>query len=130
MLARGFDKPAVTAVYPTSGRNTAISPGRLVSPHDHLAAVALAKGICLDVRLWPKIGVLGIRHIGVFALVVTAHQHRTAAGGARCVDAGLVAYPNVGAQHLDAAALPLCAGRVEHTCIERGAAHQLNFSAF
>ena len=102
-LARRFHEPAIAALLTPAGRDTAISPGRIVGPDDHLAAVPVDRGIGLDRCLRTEVSDAGVLDVGVSALVVAPDSNRATALCARGVDHGLVHDGDAVAQHIDGA---------------------------
>ena len=88
------------------GADAAVIARIAVGPDDHLAAVALLRGIGLDGRAWTDIGAQRILDVRVLALVIPADQHRTAARRARGVDLRRVDQADLVAEQLDVPPVP------------------------
>ena len=83
-----------------------------IGPHDYPAAVTVRDRIGLDRGVSSDVGAIGVLDVRVLALVIATHQHRAAAGGARCVDSGITDQPHLRAEQMHAAAVGLWRGYI------------------
>ena len=108
LLARGFNKSAITRGRTPPSRNTPVSPCRVVRPDNHLATISIGNCIGLDRSLRTKVGDRGILQIRVLALIVTAYPHRATTLLTRGIDRRLIGQRHPIAQHIDIAAFGAC----------------------
>ena len=104
-MPRSLDEAAVASLRSAFGRNRAIRARRIIRPDDHLAAIALQRGIGFDRGLRAEERDVRVLHLGVIALVVTADEYLPTAFGARGIELRLIHYRYARAQHFHAAAL-------------------------
>ena len=78
-MSRCFNESAIAAVRSTSGTNVSVSPGSVIGPDNHLAAVAVVGRVSLYCGIRPVVSGGGVLYVGIFALVITTDQDCAAA---------------------------------------------------
>ena len=102
-LAGCFNQAAIATIDTPPGRYAPVGPGRVIGPDDHLATVAIDRGIGLDRCLRTEVACAGVLDVRIPALVVAPDSNRATALRARSIDHGLVGDGNPLAQHINRA---------------------------
>ena len=107
-FSRSLYEPAISILASTPRTDCSVSPRSVIRPHDHLATITAARGICFYAGSGTKVSHLGIRNTRVITLVIPPNAHCATRKGARHINGRLVHHRHAVAQHVHRAALGAC----------------------